>query len=281
MPDAAAAVVATVLLAVVSAHIPAGAGARPMDVPGYLLLVAAGASMGACRRWPRAAVVVTTAALACILARHYPNGPAWATGWIALAALSWRTSRRTALLGAAGLLAVLSVPAVWMRHGPFLMLVFAGWSAAAVFGGEALRNRRSYLTGLAERARFLERTREEETRRRVAEERLRIARDLHDSVAHRQPGHRAHPCQPGDGEAACPRPRPAGGLRLPVRPGTPAAVGRRYAAAPATARPRWPTVEQRTLTRTGSELGSDHDIVASRHRGGGTDQGLRRRHRGG
>jgi signal transduction histidine kinase len=35
-----------------------------------------------------------------------------------------------------------------------------------------------------ERARFVEENREQETRRRVAEERLRIARDVHDSVAH-------------------------------------------------------------------------------------------------
>src|SRR5204863_7698999 len=40
------------------------------------------------------------------------------------------------------------------------------------------------LAGLAERALFLEHSREEEAARRVAEERLRIARDLHDSVAH-------------------------------------------------------------------------------------------------
>jgi signal transduction histidine kinase len=53
-----------------------------------------------------------------------------------------------------------------------------------VFLGEAVRNRRSYLTELEERARWLEHTREEEARRRVAEERLRVARDLHDSVAH-------------------------------------------------------------------------------------------------
>jgi signal transduction histidine kinase len=47
-----------------------------------------------------------------------------------------------------------------------------------------VRNRRSYLTELEERARYLEHTREEEARRRVAEDRLRVARDLHDSVAH-------------------------------------------------------------------------------------------------
>ncbi len=47
-----------------------------------------------------------------------------------------------------------------------------------------LRGRRVRLAGLAERARFLERSREEVASRRAAEERLRIARDLHDSVAH-------------------------------------------------------------------------------------------------
>jgi signal transduction histidine kinase len=67
---------------------------------------------------------------------------------------------------------------------PLLHLVFIGWSAAAVFLGVALRNRRSYLRELEERNQSLEQTREEEGRRRVAEERLRIARDLHDSVAH-------------------------------------------------------------------------------------------------
>jgi signal transduction histidine kinase len=62
--------------------------------------------------------------------------------------------------------------------------IFLGWAAAAVFLGEALRSRRSYLVGLAERARFAERSRGDELARRLAEERLRIARDLHDSVAH-------------------------------------------------------------------------------------------------
>jgi len=54
--------------------------------------------------------------------------------------------------------------------------------AAAV--GEAVRGRRAALAAVEERAVRAERTREEEARRRVAEERLHIARELHDVVAH-------------------------------------------------------------------------------------------------
>jgi hypothetical protein len=42
-----------------------------------------------------------TVALACYLARHYPSGPVWATGWVVLLALSWLTDRRTVVRGAA------------------------------------------------------------------------------------------------------------------------------------------------------------------------------------
>jgi signal transduction histidine kinase len=48
-----------------------------------------------------------------------------------------------------------------------------------------VRSRRAYVAAIEERARRAEETREEEARRRVVEERLRIARELHDVVAHR------------------------------------------------------------------------------------------------
>ncbi|WP_243392991.1 sensor histidine kinase [Microbacterium testaceum] len=50
--------------------------------------------------------------------------------------------------------------------------------------GDAARSRRAYVDAVIERARRAEQTREAEARRRVTEERLRIARDLHDAVAH-------------------------------------------------------------------------------------------------
>jgi signal transduction histidine kinase len=56
--------------------------------------------------------------------------------------------------------------------------------AVPVLAAEALRNRRSYIQLLLERLELAERTREEEAQRRAEQERLRIARDLHDVVAH-------------------------------------------------------------------------------------------------
>ncbi|MDT0444097.1 sensor histidine kinase [Streptomyces johnsoniae] len=61
--------------------------------------------------------------------------------------------------------------------------VFA-WTALAAASGEAARSRRAALDAIRERAERAERTREEEAHRRVAEERMRIARELHDVVAH-------------------------------------------------------------------------------------------------
>ncbi|WP_414638823.1 sensor histidine kinase [Actinophytocola sp.] len=54
--------------------------------------------------------------------------------------------------------------------------------AAAV--GDAIRSRRAYIAAVEERARRAEQTREEEAARRVIQERVRIARELHDVVAH-------------------------------------------------------------------------------------------------
>ncbi|MFI7415496.1 sensor histidine kinase [Streptomyces sp. NPDC049627] len=64
------------------------------------------------------------------------------------------------------------------------LLRISGWLLAVIFTGIDVRYYRQYVRSIVERAERAERTREEEARRRVAEERLRIARDLHDLLAH-------------------------------------------------------------------------------------------------
>lgn len=64
--------------------------------------------------------------------------------------------------------------------GLSLAVVLVAW-----YVGRRVRGRREYLALLEERAEYLERERAAEARRAVAEERNRIARELHDVVAHR------------------------------------------------------------------------------------------------
>jgi signal transduction histidine kinase len=64
-------------------------------------------------------------------------------------------------------------------------LWFGGWLAASLVLGEVTRSRRAYVREVEQRALAAERGREEEARRRAGEERIRIARELHDILGHR------------------------------------------------------------------------------------------------
>jgi signal transduction histidine kinase len=61
------------------------------------------------------------------------------------------------------------------------LIAFIGMATAF---GDATRSRRAYVAEVEARAHRAEQTREEEASRRVIQERLRIARELHDVVAH-------------------------------------------------------------------------------------------------
>lgn len=63
-------------------------------------------------------------------------------------------------------------------------VLLSGWLVAAGVMGEVARQRGAYVRQVEERALEAERTREEVARRRADEERLRIARELHDSLTH-------------------------------------------------------------------------------------------------
>lgn len=95
--------------------------------------------------------------------------------------------RRTVLTGLALVPFVLA--AIWLfGHRddlpPLEIPKNLAFVAAPLVLGSAVRERRAHTQSLLDRAEAAERTREEEARRRVGEERLRIARDVHDVVAH-------------------------------------------------------------------------------------------------
>ena len=58
------------------------------------------------------------------------------------------------------------------------------WVVGSLALGSAVASRRAYVEQIRQRAIDAERTKEEEAQRRVEEERIRIARDVHDGVAH-------------------------------------------------------------------------------------------------
>ncbi|MFJ6837321.1 sensor histidine kinase [Streptomyces sp. NPDC091209] len=98
-----------------------------------------------------------------------------------------RTDRRTAWAVAAVSAAVLvsagamCTPKSWLDADKVAMLA---WMALPAAVGDGVRSRRAYVAAVEERAEHAELTREQEAQQRVAAERVRIARELHDIVAH-------------------------------------------------------------------------------------------------
>ncbi|MFJ4837317.1 sensor histidine kinase [Streptomyces sp. NPDC088746] len=91
---------------------------------------------------------------------------------------------RTLLTGCVVITVMVSVVGIIDAHHGLELLRISGWIVAVLFCGVDVRIYRQYVASVVERAERAERTREEEARRRVVEERLRIARDLHDLLAH-------------------------------------------------------------------------------------------------
>ncbi|MGP4028396.1 sensor histidine kinase [Actinomadura sp. 3N407] len=161
----------------------------PPPAAAYFIAVVSCAVLPVRHRAPLAAMAATTAAGMLVpplglLLSPLIVAPAVITGY----SLAVRTERRAAsavLLASAALL-VASIPlfgALSWKDASRMGAVAAFPLVAGVLG-HSTQNRRAYLAAVEERARRAETSREREARRRVAEERVRIARELHDLVAH-------------------------------------------------------------------------------------------------
>jgi signal transduction histidine kinase len=159
-----------------------GAGSEPRD----LLALAVGISAAVLIVRHRAPLVVLAVVLALALALDY--GPIVMLPLLLALFTVAEYNDRAKVIGAAVVAAVVVLAAPALHGNPLTTLpqilsrlVAIGLAVAA---GLYLRTRADYVAGLHDRAERLERERELMANQAVADERVRIARELHDVVAH-------------------------------------------------------------------------------------------------
>ena len=164
--------------------LPPGVVPRPLDALAAALFVAASAALLLRRRWP---LLVFAFALACNAGWHklaYDSSLINLPTFLAAYAVGLTGDRRRQLAALA--IGCCPIVVVFLIEDLPLSGAFdaVGWTIVAVLFGEVVRSRGILLEAYRERAERAEADRESEAQRRVATERLRIARDLHDLLAH-------------------------------------------------------------------------------------------------
>ena len=160
---------------------------RAFEITTLALAIAAAVILPLRRRWP----LTVLAACVALYALAAFTGMLWSGMAIAIAIAMFgvgnRSPRRMTLITTLVTIIVVILINVLAALGSvfdprvFAVAITLAFAAAA---GDGTRSRRAYIAAITERAERAEQTRESEARRRVSEERLRIARDLHDAVAH-------------------------------------------------------------------------------------------------
>ena len=185
-----AAIVFALSLALLAARGDSAPDARNLDALGVLLAALSSLPLVARRRAPLAVFAVTAAASAVLNGLGYPPGPPLgptvALYFLALSPERTRAPRWLIALVVVGLYMIhAGASGLAEDEFPTVPLLFGAlvWGGAWVIG-DRVRQRRARIVELEERALRAEREAERERRLAAAEERTRIARDLHDSAGH-------------------------------------------------------------------------------------------------
>ncbi|MEV0030952.1 sensor histidine kinase [Nocardia sp. NPDC050793] len=161
---------------------------RPLDAFGAVLLTLATAVLVARRTCPIGVLLAHLAVAIPYHANEFPHEAIIPATIVALYTVSRYGNRARTALVIAGVL-LFGVGGILLsrteNENTALQAFGAiGWIVLACVAGEAVRLHRAYIAEVLDRAERAERSRDDEARRQVAEERLRIARDLHDLLAH-------------------------------------------------------------------------------------------------
>ncbi len=178
------------LMASGEVHVPPGAqGSAEIIVTGlsYVLVAMVFVPLVFRRKFPLTALTLTTVMSAVYLATSNPRAPVQLAPIVALYMVGTLRDRRTVWMAYTAVtvftLALTVHPFTGVAWIPDAVSTVTAFGVAAALG-DATRSRRAYVAAVEQRAIDAERTREDEALRRVEEERLRIARELHDVTAH-------------------------------------------------------------------------------------------------
>ncbi|MFG3073787.1 sensor histidine kinase [Streptomyces sp. NPDC048225] len=150
----------------------------------HVLVLLASAALAFHRAAPRA-VLAAAVVLGTAYVVHADPGPLCALPVLGAVHTAARVGHRgLAAAGSAVFLAGYVATGPGTQNAAERAGLLAGWFLCAVVTGLADRNWQAYLRQTEQRALEAERTREEAALRRAGEERLRIARELHDSLTH-------------------------------------------------------------------------------------------------
>lgn len=159
---------------------------RAPTLIGWVLLTGSGAMLVFRRRAPWLTVVAIVLLVGPYHGQDFSHSAAVPGSLIALysMAAAGPPLRSFTTLGVIVGLMAMVMGDIGGSHQVAEMMRTSGWLVVCALFGETVRIHRNYVAAVVERAERAERTREEEAARRVAQERLRIARDLHDLLAH-------------------------------------------------------------------------------------------------